>query len=169
MHRLGTLGVLFYHISKSSVQPDILKLISLLLSFPCFHASNFFFSIAYGLNQRRALVQHRRQRALGKINCKAIVVGADDRNAHIYLVDNYIKVNCYDDVGFVAIGIGAWHARSQLMQARYSNMWKFNHAVGIAYAAKKQSEIAPGVGAETDLFVVNRDGTNPLMPELKQA
>lgn len=100
---------------------------------------------------------------------EAIVVGADDRNAHIYLVDNYIKVNCYDDVGFVAIGIGAWHARSQLMQARYSNMWKFNHAVGIAYAAKKQSEIAPGVGAETDLFVVNRDGTNPLMPELKQA
>ena len=99
----------------------------------------------------------------------AIVVGADDFGTHIYLVDEKSRVSCHDDVGFVAIGLGAWHAKSQLMRARYTSQSPFATALALAYAAKKQAEVAPGVGIETDMFVVNRDGWMPVLAELKTA
>jgi hypothetical protein len=39
----------------------------------------------------------------------------------------------------------------------------------MAYAAKKQGEIAPGVGKETDMFMVTRAGWEAIMPPAKQA
>src|SRR5438132_1521782 len=39
--------------------------ISLLLCFPCFHASHYFFKLACLLNQRRALLVRREQAAVG--------------------------------------------------------------------------------------------------------
>jgi hypothetical protein len=41
-------------ISESSV-PKIVQFVALLLCFPCFHASHFFFRIAYTLNQRKLI------------------------------------------------------------------------------------------------------------------
>src|ERR1700733_12280343 len=46
---------------------QFLQLVTLLLGFPCFQASHFFFKRAYALQQRRALV----------LRCKRGIVGVD--------------------------------------------------------------------------------------------
>jgi hypothetical protein len=40
---------------------------------------------------------------------EALIVGGDGQEVHIYAVDTRGMTSCYDDVGFAAIGIGAWH------------------------------------------------------------
>jgi len=100
---------------------------------------------------------------------EAIVAAADDLNAHLYLVDSEGKVTCHDDVGFVAIEIGAWHAKSLLMQARYYSGNSFATALSLAYWAKKRAEVAPGVGKSTDMFFVNKIGWSLLAPDLQSA
>ena len=49
---LGALGVRLHNISKRS-SGHFYEFIPLLLCFPCFKASNFFFALAYRFNQRR--------------------------------------------------------------------------------------------------------------------
>lgn len=90
---------------------------------------------------------------------EAIIAGMDDKIGHLYLLDTAGNVSCHNDVGFVAIGLGAWHAKSQLMQARYTPIRSaYATALAMIYAAKKRAEIAPGVGLETDLYLITRNG-----------
>ena len=99
---------------------------------------------------------------------EALVVGMENDVAHIYIVDRHGTVGCYDDVGFAAIGIGAWHARSRLMQNGYVNTVGFAPALAAIYAAKKSSEVAPGVGKATDMHLMFRGGSEPLWPATAQ-
>jgi hypothetical protein len=98
----------------------------------------------------------------------ALVVGADENGAaQIYGLDTQGMMHCYNDVGFAAIGIGAWHARSRMMQTGYTSTLTFAHALAITYAAKKSAEIAPGVGATaTDIHLIFRDSIELLRPDV---
>jgi 20S proteasome alpha/beta subunit len=98
----------------------------------------------------------------------ALIVGIEDGRATIYHVDTRGTATCADDVGFAAIGIGAWHARSQLMQARYTNGALYYPALAAVYAAKKAADISPGVGTTTDIHIAFRDQTERLLPETLQ-
>lgn len=82
-----------------------------------------------------------------------IFAGVDNDGAHIYTVQNGV-VSCNDVVGFSAIGAGAWHADSQLMFAAHTKWRVFGETLLLTYSAKKRSEVAPGVGAATDMFVI---------------
>jgi hypothetical protein len=86
--------------------------------------------------------------------CEALVVGSNGKQVELYQVDNRGMVRRLDDVGFAAIGIGAWHAKSRLMQVGYHSKQMFNEALAAVYAAKKNGEIAPGVGTETDITLI---------------
>jgi 20S proteasome alpha/beta subunit len=96
---------------------------------------------------------------------EAIIAGTTGNEAHIYVVDHNSFVQNYSDVGFAAIGIGAWHAKSQMMRAAYSRLSFYTRTVGIVYASKRAAEIAPGVGKETDAYLITRFGIEPLWPE----
>lgn len=84
---------------------------------------------------------------------QTLVVGVDSSGAHIYLVDNG-HVSCHDSVGFAAIGSGTAHAQSQFMFSRFTPSSTFTRTLTLIYAAKKRAEVAPGVGVDTDLFLV---------------
>lgn len=79
--------------------------------------------------------------------------GDDEPTSHIYSIDNDY-VSCDDTIGFRAIGSGARHAESQFMLAGYA--WNSNpHMVAtIAYRAKRDAEVAPGVGTATDMHMI---------------
>jgi ATP-dependent protease HslVU (ClpYQ) peptidase subunit len=98
---------------------------------------------------------------------EALIVGVDKGNATIYHVDTRGTVTCADDVGFAAIGSGAWHARSQLMQAGYTNAFLYFPAMAAVYAAKKTADISPGVGSTTDIQIFFREGPENLIPKTK--
>lgn len=71
-------------------------------------------------------------------------------------------------MGFAAIGIGAWHAKSGLMQAGYHNSLAFAPALAAAFAAKRSAQVAPGVGVNTDIHIITKNGFFRLWPEVDQ-
>jgi hypothetical protein len=93
------------------------------------------------------------------INAQSLVVGCDANMANIFEIDNNGLTTCHSDVGFASIGSGRPHANAQFMLRSYVNNWGFYPALLLAYGAKKSAEIAPGVGATTDLTLITRDGT----------
>jgi hypothetical protein len=93
---------------------------------------------------------------------EAIITGVSGNDAFVYVVDQNTNVINYSDVGFAAIGIGAWHAKSQMMRAAFTRRWFYTATVGLTYAAKKAAEIAPGVGEETDAYLITRAGCEEL-------
>lgn len=100
---------------------------------------------------------------------EAIVAGCSDDRAHIYQIDRRGVVSCLDDIGYAAIGIGAWHAKSRFMQSRYTNALYLAPALATAYAAKRNAEIAPGVGKhDTDINFITRDGWLRIWPRVAQ-
>lgn len=83
----------------------------------------------------------------------AILTGIDNEGAHIYVIHGD-QLNCMDGIGFVSIGAGARHADSQFMLARHSYNSPLPETLLLTYSAKKRSEVSPGVGIETDMFMI---------------
>lgn len=96
-------------------------------------------------------------------NVSVIVAGLDDvsgdgsaatgSNAHIYSIHNEY-ISCDDVIGFRAIGSGSRHAESHFMLARHGWNADAHSALMLAYQAKKDAEVAPGVGSETDVWMI---------------
>jgi hypothetical protein len=84
---------------------------------------------------------------------EAIIAGIDPTGAHIFVVNN-AEVACRDAIGFAAIGIGYWHANSQFMFAGHNRSRPLPETLLLTYAAKRRAEVAPGVGAGTDMFTM---------------
>jgi len=90
-----------------------------------------------------------------------IIAGVDASTGHlephIYCIKRgYYEnaIECCDAVGYAAIGTGARHVEAQFMQAKFTRHFSLPKALFLAYLAKKRSEIAPGVGKESDLFLI---------------
>jgi hypothetical protein len=73
--------------------------------------------------------------------------------AHIFVVQNG-QLSCADKVGFACIGAGSWHANSAMMLAGHTPNTPIPRGLLNVCIAKKRAEVAPGVGPETDTFVV---------------
>jgi hypothetical protein len=92
-----------------------------------------------------------------------IIMGVDDEGPHIYTISkfscDYINnVNCHNRIGFASIGIGARHATSQLMFTECNPNCSFSESLLLIHNAKKRSEVAPGVGSNSDIVLVNNSG-----------
>jgi hypothetical protein len=100
----------------------------------------------------------------------ALIVGGqsirDKSYVRIFEVNTHGMVSCHDDVGFAAIGVGAWHAKSRLMQAGYWSSLYFPAALGLVYSAARAAEVAPGVGGQIDIAIVFEDHVEELRPDL---
>ncbi len=72
---------------------------------------------------------------------------------HIYVVKNG-EVSCHDKLGFVSIGAGSSHAESHLMLSNYTVSTLPSSTLLTVHQAKKKSEVCPGVGKETDMFLI---------------
>jgi hypothetical protein len=86
---------------------------------------------------------------------EVIFMGSDPSGLHIYVV-NGGEISCNDSIGFAAIGSGARHAESEFMLGRHSWNSPLPETLLRVYAAKKRAEIAPGVGEESDMVMVQR-------------
>ena len=93
-----------------------------------------------------------------QISAQAIVAGCDTQVTHIYHVDRNGVAHLYDDIGFCCIGSGQSHANSLFTRYSYANNAPFYTALMLSYIAKKSAEVAPGVGSNTDMGVITREG-----------
>jgi hypothetical protein len=86
---------------------------------------------------------------------ETIICGVDLSSpfAHIYKLWNNGYV-CCDPLGFACVGIGARHAELEFMSAGHNRSSLMPETLLLIYTAKKRSEVAPGVGKETDMFTM---------------
>jgi len=94
-----------------------------------------------------------------------IVAGTDPDEAHIYGIRHPGEVDCYDSLGYHAIGIGAMHAISSLVANGCLPTTSINMAVYLAYEAKRNAENAPMVGKDTDMVIIEEGGYDDISSE----
>lgn len=82
-----------------------------------------------------------------------IVTGVDDNGAHIFVIEND-RVSWNDKVGFASVGIGYNHALSHFMLAGHTRTATEAKTLLTIHQAKKKAEVSPGVGEETDMFLM---------------
>jgi hypothetical protein len=101
-----------------------------------------------------------------------MVAGVCDKNAGLLRIDDYGVVTNHTDIGFLSIGSGGIHSSAQLMYEPFSHQRHYFKALHSTFLAKKRAEVAPGVGAATDIFRINRDNVvrvpDPIMANLEK-
>ena len=91
-----------------------------------------------------------------------LVAGLDAEGAHLYGVTHPGILNPLETMGFAAVGSGATHAIIRLCLQRQTRGNSLAESVYNVYAAKRSSEIAPGVGRVTDMAVIKDGKTTTL-------
>ena len=85
-----------------------------------------------------------------------ILVAGVDAEAHIYTVRNPGHTDCFDSLGYNAIGSGGLHSLSTFISNGCSGAMSLNQGVYLVFEAKRAAEIAPGVGSRLDMAIVTR-------------
>lgn len=88
-----------------------------------------------------------------------IVTGVDVSGGHIYYLVHPGSLSSFDKLGYNCIGSGGQHAALRFSLGRYTPERSLAEALYAVYAAKRASEVAPGVGRETEMAVVSGKGT----------
>lgn len=107
------------------------------------------------------------QMAQFNLEVELLVVGVDDTGAHIHSVHNPgITDRQHDFIGFAATGSGGIHAMQAMIGFRHSSKSPLRETVFRVYASKRRSEVAPGVGLDTDVALVSASGVRFLSPDV---
>jgi hypothetical protein len=89
-----------------------------------------------------------------KFGVELIVAGVDRDGAHIFGITDPGISDSYDQIGYHAIGSGMSHALLSLVGAGQHWSMTVNETVFNVFRAKRQSEVAPGVGRSVELRVI---------------
>lgn len=95
-----------------------------------------------------------------------LVGGVDDNGGHIYRMENPGRYECFDVIGFHAIGSGEHHAISTFIGNDFESWIDLRHGLAITFEAKKRSERATGVGPQTDICIVEKDKVTQLPEQM---
>lgn len=123
-----------------------------------------------GLNIERFLTQQGRlnetltlrlSRSIedARLRLELIVAGVDSEGGHIYHIGDPGISHCFDVMGFCTIGSGEHHAGMTFIRNKYSIGMPLKKVAFLTYQAKKEAEIAPGVGTTyTDVGIIGKGG-----------
>jgi hypothetical protein len=115
-----------------------------------------------GLNEQVVMLLEN-QLAQFHLGMELLLAGVDDSGAHIYTNSNPGGGNTnHDPIGWAAIGIGAPHVLSTMAGYVHSAKTDYKQTLFRVYAAKRGAEVAPGVGRETEMAVINNEGVKRL-------
>jgi hypothetical protein len=98
-----------------------------------------------------------------------IVAGVDDHGARLAVIGHPGTIAWFDKLGYAAIGSGGIHATMRLSLAGHTRNTALLQTLYGVYDSKRASEVAPGVGQETDVSIVYNDRTEPCSPEVLAA
>lgn len=92
-----------------------------------------------------------------------LLAGVDDTGAHVATNGNPGGGNqSHDSIGWTAIGSGAIHVLPSMAGFEHSPQAGYGQTLFRVYASKRRAEVAPGVGHETEVAVISRDGIKRL-------
>ncbi len=129
-------------------------------------------SVNYFIENQRSLdstlvirLGHQLEGAIlgGRAGLRLLVAGLDNTGGHIHCIFDPGSSECFDSVGYCAIGSGERHAENALIVNDYNITVSLNKALYLVYEAKKRAELAPGVGRKfTDMSIVGERGIQNL-------
>jgi len=123
-----------------------------------FSRHQFYFQMHQVLNQN--IVYNIDQQVTSfNLNTEILIAGIDDLGAHLYLVSHPgADYKEFHKIGYHSIGSGAIHAMQSMIAFRHTPERSLEATVFNVYASKKRSEVAPGVGKDTDLRIIRKNG-----------
>jgi len=121
---------------------------------------------AYLQPQGQIFAQLFMQTGQFNLNAEIIVAGIDDGGTHIYLVSHPGQVIPFDKIGYGITGSGATHASIKLALELHHPKSSLPETLLAVYGAKLAAEVAPGVGKETEMYVVSSTETWQVPGEL---
>jgi len=90
---------------------------------------------------------------------EVLIGGIKDGIAHIYGIFDPGTSECFDAIGFHAIGSGLPHAINTLIAREHHSGISLEETLSMVYEAKKVAEKAPGVRRDiTDICILDADG-----------
>ena len=98
----------------------------------------------------------------GQLQASVIVAGVDGSGSHIHGIEDPGTSSCFDRLGYHAIGSGYRHALLYLATTQQHWSSSVNQTVHNVYEAKKQAELAQGVGNTTEMRVITERGVRAL-------
>jgi len=98
-------------------------------------------------------------------NLEILAAGVDKIGGHVYQIDNPGTASCFDALGYGSVGSGWHHAVYSLIGNNYTCLVPLKEAAYLVYESKRRAESAPGVGRDTDMCVITKDGITTLSEE----
>lgn len=86
-----------------------------------------------------------------------LVCGVDEEGGHIFHINDPGTSDCFNSLGFCAIGSGTPHSLSTFIANNFNENIPLKKALYITYEAKKRAEKAPGVGSKTDMWIIDKE------------
>ncbi len=146
----------YQEIRRTRIEDEILKPFAGIGSFNEYHQkqAGLHEGLVFDINNR---IQNY------EVGLTLILAGVDGRG-HVIVVSDPGIWTSWDAVGHAFSGMGNRHVDSVFAWYRYTQAFKLNEALYIAYEAKRRAEAAGGVGKATDAHVIDRDGIYTLKP-----
>jgi hypothetical protein len=100
------------------------------------------------------------------LGAEIIVAGVDDTGGHTCLISHPGQIIPFDKIGYGITGSGATHASIKLaLELQHPKSSLVDTLVSV-YGAKLAAEVAPGVGKQTELYVLSSSDTWKVPDEL---
>jgi hypothetical protein len=87
-----------------------------------------------------------------------ILAGIDESGAHICQISHPGIAMAFQKLGYATIGSGAIHAMLRLSLVGQTTRRGLVETLADVYIAKRQAEVAPGVGNTTDMAIIHSNG-----------
>jgi hypothetical protein len=84
-----------------------------------------------------------------------LVTGIDTSGSHLYYIGHPGTLICFDKIGYNAIGSGATHAAIKFALGLQHPKSSLAETLLSVYSVKMSSEVAPGVGQETEIAIIS--------------
>jgi 20S proteasome alpha/beta subunit len=121
----------------------------------------------HGLLNPQVVMTLERELEQYELGVNLLLAGVDGSGGHIHTNADPGGGNVrHDPMGWAAIGIGAPHVVPSMVGFGHSAGHGYRETLFRVYASKRRSEVAPGVGNETEMAVISADGTKRLSDAL---
>ncbi len=148
----------YQELRMQHIEDEILKPLAGLKSFEEYHTKQTTLHDSVVMDLNRRIKDY-------DLNATLLLVGVDEK-AHILEIGNPGIWRSSDAVGYSTIGMGGRHADNVFAWYRYSINLPLQEAAYIAFEAKKRAEMAGGVGAITDVLIIDKKGIQIVKPNI---
>ena len=103
------------------------------------------------------------------LSVEILIAGIHDSGSHLYYLGNPGTLLGFDKLGYNSIGSGSTHAAVSFHLGNQNRRSSLPETLFSVFEAKRSAEVAPGVGVETEMAIISRQGVWTIPAELMEA